>query len=287
MRTVYVKMDHYNVLRECKEDEQHLPRNIDPRVDPFIVPLITALAKKRPAWRYVTKGFGDLSADGSHYHFNRFTIMEGDEELGEIWKSRNWRTGESRYAMENPRLRLKRNRGNCNETKDLKKAVKTITENMFARTLPEVMDQSARDARQKVQSVSYSAQRDHRYLRDRMMGDIMAFVAANYDAFICTGASTLQDKEKLLDTYERAKEAEVIEAGVGKTGALVVERSGQLHVEYETDVGTYHSYTLDALPARLKEAVALLKLYEPGKLLDGVGIRTDDKTFYILNGAKS
>lgn len=286
MRKIYIPTDTHNAFRECNEDEQHLPRNTDPRVHDFLKPLFDALSKKNPAWRYVSTGWGDLDQTGSFYLFKRFTIMDGDEELGEVWATKNWRTGENRYAMENYRLRATRNRGNCTETKDLKKATKLILSNMYARTLPELMRVEGDKAGSKARSAIYAIQREYTNTRDRMVPDIMAFVASNYDAFICTGSSTLQDKEKLLDTYERSQRAAAAADAIDKTGALVVERNGQFHVEYDRDKGTYHSHTLDTLPAHLKESIALLKLCATNAWMDDIGMRADAKTFYIIKGDK-
>lgn len=286
MRNIYIPMDVHNAFRECNEEDQHLPRNTDPRVHDFLKPLFDALSKKNPTWRYVSKGWGDLDTTGSFYLFKRFTIMDGDEELGEVWASKNWRTGENRYAFENHRLRAARNRGNCTETKDLKKATKLILSNMYARTLPELMRVEGDSASSKARTALYTIQREHRGIRERLLPDIMAFVASNYDAFICTGSSTLQDKEKLLDTYERSCQADVAERAIGSAGAVVVERNGQFHVEYDKDKGTYHSHTLDTLPVHLKESIALLKLCATNAWMDDIGMRADAKTFYIIKGDK-
>jgi hypothetical protein len=284
MRTIYIPMNAHNVFRECNEDEQHLPRNTNPRVYEFLRPLFNELSKKQPTWRYVTKSYGDLDPTSSFYLFKRFTIMDGDDELGEVWASKNWRTGENRYAFNNHRLQAARNRGSCNETKDLKKAVKFILSNMYAHTLPELMHNERRSAGGKVRSAIYALQREHRNTRDRLMPDIMAFVASRYDDFICTGSSTLRDKEQLLDTYERSCQADKAERAMSSDGILVVERGNQFHVELASNEGTFHSFVLEEMPAKLREAIALLKLYEPEKLLDGVGMRTGSKTFYIIKG---
>lgn len=285
MRKVHINMGVYNVFRECNEGEEGRLCNTDPRVHDTLKPLFTELSKKKPAWKYVCEGWGDMDPCGSYYLYKRFTIIEGDEELGEVWASKNWRTGEYRYAFDCHRLRASRNRGNCTETKDLKRAVKLITSNMYARTLPELMGAERRDADNKARNAIYAIQRDYRHMRDRLMPDIMAFVTSNYDEFMRTGSGKPHDKEDLLERYRRSQMADAAEADVGKNKVLVVERNGQFHVEYDDgEAGTFHSHTLDKLPPRLKEAIALLKLYEKDKLLDGVGIRTNDKTFYIFNG---
>lgn len=285
MRKIYIKMNVHNALKECDEGDEKLQRNCDPHVHDLLVPLFEALSKKQPTWTYVCRVYGDLHNSGSYYLYSRFTIMDGDEELGEVWASKNWRTGERRYAFDNPRLRSTRNRGSCTETKDLRKATNLILKNMYARTLPEVMTAERSKASSSVSNAIYNPQRDYRSLRERMIPDIMAFVEANWEAFEMTGSSTLDTKQQLRELYANAKRAEAADDLVTrKKTALVVERGNRLHVEHTSNPGTYHSYTLDELPAQLKQGVAVLKLCETGTLLDGVGVRTADKTFFILEG---
>jgi hypothetical protein len=286
MRKIYLKMDTYNTFHECDEGDEKHPRHSNTAVDPFMVPLLDLLAKKRPAWRYITSGLGDLGRDLRYYH-KSFTIMDGDEELGQIWKTTHWRTGETKYAIDCQRLKTKRYRGNHTETKDVRKAAKVITENMFARTLHEVMTAERSSAVNKTLSAVYNPQRDFRNIRERLMPDIIEFVINNYDVFEMTGASTLADKQKFLETYHYDKSSRVAEGAVGKTSALVVERGNLFHVEYAPEEGSYHTFTLDTLPIKLKEAVAVLKLCGLGELVDDIGVRTKDKTFFVLNGVEA
>lgn len=285
MRTVHIKMNVYNAFRECNEVDEGNLRNTDPQVHRLLIPLFVELSKKRPAWKYVCKGYGDMDPTGSFYLYNRFTIIEDDEELGTVWASKNWRTGEPRYAFDSPRLRAARSRGNCTETKDIKKATKLILANMYALTLPELMLKAANEARGKASTVLYAVDREYHNLRDRLLPNIMSFVMDNHEAFERYNTYSLKDKQDLRDKFAAAQRAAVSRWMVSnKEDVLVVERGGKLHVEYTNDPGVYHSYTLDELPARLKEAVAVLKLCEQDKLVDGIGIRTDTNTFLILNG---
>lgn len=285
MRKVYIKTNVHNALKECDEGEEQFQRNCDPHVHDLLVPLFEALSKKQPTWTYVCRGYGDLHNSGSYYLYSRFTIMDGDEELGEVWASKNWRTSEYRYTFDNPRLRAARNRGSWTETKDLRKATNLILKNMYARTLPEVMTAERGKASSLVSNAIYNPQREYRSLRERMIPDIMAFVEANWEAFEMTGSSTLDTKQQLRDFHASAKRAEAADDLITrKKTAIVVERGNGLHVEHTSNPGTYHSYTLDELPTQLKQGVAVLKLCETGVLLDGVGVRTADKTFFILEG---
>jgi hypothetical protein len=93
--------------------------------------------------------------------------MDSQQEIGEVWASRNWRTGEYRYAFDNHRLRAKRSRGSCTETKDMKKALKLILENMYARTLSELMDTTRKSATSKTNTAIYAIQRDFRIMRGK------------------------------------------------------------------------------------------------------------------------
>jgi hypothetical protein len=38
------------------------------------------------------------------------------------------------------------------------------------------------------------------------------------------------------------------------------------------------------MPPHFKQAVGMLKLVDEGVLVDGIGLRTDNNTFYVLTG---
>jgi hypothetical protein len=284
MRTILVKMDVHNAYRKCKEDEQHSPRNINPAVLPYLVPLFAELTKKRPTWTFVTDAYGDYISSRDCYEFNRFTIMDGDEPLGTVWGTKNWRTGENRFAFDSPRLRVSRSRGNCSETKDLKKAVKVITANMYTRTLPEILNEARKTAVDKLSSKSYDVQRRYRYATERLTEAMVAFAMDNWEAFKASVPDRKNDLDALVECRTNAEAMQVVERRKLQH-ALVVERSGKFHVEYASDpTGTSHTYTLLNLPSALREAVGVLKLVEDNTLVEDIGLRANASTFIAFNG---
>jgi len=285
MRKILVKMDTHNVFKECEEGEEGNLRNSDARVHDFLMPLFDELAKKRPTWTYVAKGWGDLSNSGTFYYYGRFTIMDGGQEIGEVWASKNWRTGENKYAFNNHRLQTTRRRGNCAETKDLKKAVKLILANMYALTTAELMDTTRSKATNKARNTIYNIQRDFRNQRDKLLPNMEAFILDNWEAFEKHNTYSLTDKQRFKEGYaSAAKATEAEQLLVNNKYALVVDVGDQIHVEHSAQQGAIHSYTLDGLPLHIKQGVAILKLCDVDTLLDGVGVRTGDTTYIVFDG---
>lgn len=288
MAKTLVKMDQYNAFRQCQQEDAHLPRNTDARVDMFIAPLLAELSKKRPAWQFVSDRFGDLSPDGTHYTYSRFTIMEDGEELGWVDKDKDWRSGGYKYKFDGPRLRAGRSRAKAQVTKDLKKAVKAIAANIYALTLTERMSIARKEANSKTDKAVYPIQRDYRQCRDVLSASMVSFVLDNWEAF---SAYTMPDpateraRDTLRDRYERLLAAEAAESAKRNgLGAVVVEQGNAIYVEYDNKQGQFHHTTVDKLPDNLKLGVAMLKLVEPETMVDYVGVRVDAKTYYVFSG---
>ena len=288
MAKTLVKMDQYNTFRQCQQEDAHLPRNAAARVDTFIAPLLAELSKKRPAWQFVSSGWGDLSNCGTHYSYHRFTIMEDGEELGWVDKDKDWRSGGYKYEFDGPRLRASRTRAKAQVTKDLKKAVKTILGGIYALTLTERMSIARKEANSKTDKAVYPIQRDYRQCRDVLSASMVSFVLDNWEAF---SAYTMPDpateraRDTLRDRYERLLAAEAAESAKRNgLGAVVVERGNAMYVEYDNKQGQFHHTTVDKLPDNLKLGVAMLKLVEPETMVDYVGVRVDAKTYYVFSG---
>jgi len=286
MRNVQIKMNVYNAYHTYDEGQEEHTRNKDPRVHTQLAPLFAELAKKRPTWKFMSKGYGDIdSENGAFYYYKRFTIMEGSEELGEVWADRNWRTNEPRYAFDNARLKDARLRGNCTETKDMKKAVKLILANMYARTVAEVMAHAQRLANGKARDAIGVIQREHYKAQGRIHSEMEAFVVANQKVFEAQFRSSTVDIKQYVESYERQKHAAAVDAALKNNKfAVVAEHNDQFHIEYAGGNGTFYSCTLDDMPAHLKQAVAILKLVGNDTLVDGIGVAAGKKLFFVTKG---
>lgn len=288
MAKTLVKMDQYNAFRRCGVEEEHLLRNAEARVHKFMVPLLQALSKQRPAWQFVSDRFGDLSPDGTHYTYSRFTIMQDGEELGWVTRASSWRSGDDKYEFDGPRLRKKRNRGNSTQTKDLKKAVKAILADVYALTLSERVAAARKDCHATIDKLVWPIQRDFRGTRDTLGMSMAEFVLQHWDAFMQVPLPTKAHelaRDNLRARYERNQAAEVVEhAKRNQLGAVVIEHGTSVHVEYDKSEGTFHQYALETLPDSLKLGVAMLKLVEPETMVDNIGVRVDAKTYYVFSG---
>jgi hypothetical protein len=87
----------------------------------------------------------------------------------------------------------------------------------------------------------------------------------------------MRAKEAYRDLAESARVA----ADIGNAHhILLIERPRDIVIKPFD--GAAQSTSLDALSDHIKTSLALLKMTELDTLIDGVGVRTADDTFYIL-----
>jgi hypothetical protein len=285
-----INLGIHNVVKIVPERDVGMHRNTHARVDPFMATLIQELSRKRPTWEFRAKDFS--TQRGDLYYHARFALIDMGEEIGWIAKYINYRTGENSYEFDGHRLVKARRRNVATRTKDLKKAVRTITDNLYALTVEE----RALKARQEAHGVAGKHYSKHYYefrtKRDHLMDAMVAFTFAHWDAFTGSrlintplersAADILHEKHEVymgVNTIYNARET--------KTGATVFQW-GETYYVFHDEASSHEvrGFTLDALPDRIKSAVALLKLLEPDHYVAGVGSRVDSTTFYVVEGAK-
>lgn len=262
------------------------PRVTNGVVRPFMVPLIEALLRKHPTWQFVTRGYGTV-VGGACLH-SRFTILEHGDELGWVDREKHWRSGVESYVFDNHRLSAKRSRGAYTKTKDLKKALKLINENIYGLTLSERTKAFRSKAENIVSTHSYRVQRGYTENRTALADAMVAFVIKHWEEF---AAIPLTDKESgarqsLLDSLERYRGMLAIEQSrIHDRGAVLFNYGDQYYVQKDTatDQQAAGPFTLDYLSSTLKTALAMLRLVPVGEMVDYIGMRIEDNLFYVAD----
>lgn len=278
-----------NVFYGTAPDNVTTRRVTNGYVDPFMVPLIDALTRKHPTWQFVTRGYGE--PHGDDFFHKRFTIVEFGDELGWVDKDTNWRSGVRSYEFNGPRLSAKRDRGNSNKTKGLKKALKLINENIYGLTLFERTNKARSAVNGTISNLSYRMQNKYVHTRNEVADAMVEFAMKRWDEFM---AMPMTDKTAgarlmLLDTLERNKGMQSIsQSHQGDRGAIVFEAGGQFYTQGDdrTDQQCTGPYTLEQLPDVFKAGIGLLRLVPVGEMVDHIGVRVEENIYYVANALK-
>lgn len=283
---VRVPMDMPGVYKRCPDDATHLVRNTNPRVHPFMRPLIEELSKKHPLWEFVSESMGSPNSDSSFYIYSRFTIYEHGEELGWIDRTSYSRSGVESYAFNNERLNKKRQRGAYNTTKILKQAVKAINENMYGLTIPERLIQARSKTSSEVSSAVYMVNRNYDDVCAKLKAEMIQFTMARwaeFEALPLTGVKA-DARSKFLDIHERMEGAKPIrDANTHNGGVMVLELNGRFYVQPDSDKTQVFQFTLDELPEYMKMGIGMLRLMDVKGMVDHIGVRVDTNVYYLVN----
>lgn len=288
MVKILLPMDMHNVFRECEHEQQSNDRNARAKVADFMRPLIDVLTAKRPNWSFVagSGNYGDLQQNGD-YHYHRFRVMSGEEELGWIARDLNWRTGEHSYEFNSRLLDRKRTRGRSNRTKDLKKAAKQIIENFAELSYNEYSHAVAQLVGSFLANQYSRTMYRNRSAIERVGTHMMAFLQPQWEKFL----ATLPDESRTLastmpDLVREAEEANTMyEMHKAKSTGAYVRLVGGKYVVKRIGSDDTHVYTQTTLPDDLRGPLGALKLVPDETIIDGIGARVQNDAFFIMSGA--
>lgn len=283
-RKVRIPMDVHNAFRECREVDQTSIRNTNARVDEFLVPLLTALSKKRPRWSFVATNSGNFNHALNACFYDNFTIMESDERLGQVWVETSWRNRDKKYAFDNARLRASRQRGNHTETKDVKKATKIILENVYALTGQEIMSSARSASKSQLQTHLYTYH--HKYgATKQALAPVLENLALDKPDVVKAFAPQVSDKiDTLLAQHVDVRMALRIQATMeDQKTTLLVERGGKVYAEPAKTPGQFTVLDINDLADHYKQVVGVLKLAPVGTLLPDLGFRAAEDTFVAFD----
>ena len=262
-------------------DPAALERAKDSIVHPFMVPLIEAIQHKRPHWEFHAKGFGNrgIGDEVNHVLHHTFDIYDNGEKLGYIEKDFN--RGSSVYTAGSHRINAKRQVGGRKKSKHLKVVTAEVLKEFYPRTLDELANDKYTTAVNVVQQVTYRDRRAHTANVQSLHESMVAYLTsggrwAEFEA--------AQDKPEMMrakEAYHRIAETARVASDVFKAdNILLIERPRDIVIKPAS--GPAQSTNLDALSDRIKTSLALLKMSEVNSIIEGVGVRTADDTFYIL-----
>lgn len=271
----YVPVDLPNIQVEVPLDAPDQTQSEGGRwvINPFMRPLVTALAMRHPEWRLVSHQRGG--------EIKTFHIYRGSECLGNI--SSGYRGYSQCYDIRSHRTEKALRRKSDVQTKDPKKAIKLAERYFVPRSLAERVEELAKPLRQGVYRHHQHTVRVYSAAYRSMAEFIEQEVVSNWEEVYKKLQKRGLPAGEPYDTFpEAAKEKEAAEAFYNlleaKQGVAVFVVDGKYAIKESADEGiAIH----DELPAKYKRAIGMLKLVEDNSLVPGTGFRHHENAYYI------
>ena len=281
----YVKIGNYtNLMAEIPKTRTE---SGPAKLCPFMEPLMTKLALTHPEWTIVGSQ-PRWHLNDEFFQVQKFTIYAGHEIVGRINRD-GWRDDGSDYKYEifNDRVRQTRERSGGMRTKDMKKALKAIDKFFFTTTDEERRFKAVSEMASHINSVTWGTQRALADVYNLLMPAMANYIVSNMDELRPVleergvGASTLDKLAAKLEPYNSM--VEVSTARANKTGTIVTIVKDRYMLMHDSDPTTHVIVTSQQMDPAMAGKIAILKVYDNDKdPLDGVGMRLNAHTFYVL-----
>jgi hypothetical protein len=213
------------------------------------------------------------------YHGGFFRILNGTEYLGTV------RVYDGKFEIKNHRIDKERTRKGGMVTKDPDKAFKIVCKYFSTKTKKERVSAVLLETGVWIKGEQYNTSTNFRMqltnlayaAKDYIMQDLEPYRAAakagGYDITKCSQVENL---------YARSSVATVMQAMFDKNLGSVITREGDGYLLSDPNGTEVLSIDDTLLPGPVREALGKLKLMEPRTMLEGVGVRVDADTFFVV-----
>lgn len=272
-----------NVVWEQDINREPLPSMVELIIHPEMVGLIDKLSRERPTWRF--KSAQNFYSASGVLRVTHFTMYDMDEELGTLYVDTHWRDHSLRYYFDNHRLEKARQRNVKNFTTKPEVAAKRILKAFHSRTPAERAAVATSEVRSAMASVVNDV--NHRYRRalGGIQDEINAYVLRHWDEVSATFADPARHASFPTLAADNLEAMSISKAmGDGRGVVVRIEHNGNYMVARPTANGhDINMFTDSTLPDHLRGGLGLLKLVAFGSMIDGVGYKRDDNSFFVMD----
>ena len=246
-------------------------------VAPAMVTFIDALRVKRPTWRF--KSTERLYATEGQ-ELRNFDVYDGNEELGRVWVERHWRTGETRYCLNNHRVEAGRVRGSGSFSTKVAVATKKVLDSFGVKSLDELAVDAAKKISHTLSTTHNNASHAYHRAKSKVTEALAAYIEANWETLkaYTTGCDHIDLRELRLH-YDATGDAYLLR---DREGNATVFMHGDQMVMQRPDKPS-RVVTFDDLTEKQRGSLGMLKLMEDKAFVAGVGMRVDRETFFLLD----
>jgi len=281
----YVTMHLPNVMAELYKDRAYGT----PVVHPYTAPFLDALVKKYPNWKFVGQvhRYSGASSSGDT-NISIFKVVEGNQTIGLITAEHHYKFNQ-RYAVTNKRIDRLRYRGSWTYTKDLKKAIKLVSDNFSSLTTEELLEAATSNVNSKLNDITGGPRRAYDGIVRDLNPRILNYAAAHWEE-VASSPIMAGISRQVLDSFP-AKHAAMLEAkafndsyyghnGIMSGVVVTVNNRGEYVVQDRLDKKVA-MFSPQDLPEGLKTKLGMLKLSDAGVHVPDVGVKADDSTFFV------
>jgi hypothetical protein len=266
------------------------PQDVHP-MDRFVIKnsgttdFINALLEVRPTWEFLC--LSPLRSSDGTRNCSHFDVYNNGERLGDITVKTKYIPREAQntweYCYDTPRLNAARERGSWTKSTKLNVAVKGVVKAFTPKSLMERIDDASTALRSRVGGIKLRATQNFNDLTKPISTALYEYVMDNWEVV----SSALADKgvetpKNVVEQYQRAKAAERLFKRYhtcGGAGATILLRGNDYIVVRDSGVEIKSG---EELPPIIRRHIGLLKLVDDGQMVEDVGVREDDKTFFVL-----
>jgi hypothetical protein len=250
-------------------------------VDGFLHPLIEKIAVKHPEWRFEIINFSTANRDEgqpTNIYASSFGIFYKRELLGEIFKSYNYRARESSYAISNERITNNMQRGSSTKTTKIDKALKIIEKSFGVASAQEMFDKQAINAHRSFGYAREGMGREATNIWTNEKKIFREFVLTHWDQFIDSLPS--HDVRKVASLPEKLLKYDIVDNmynNIDTMYRIVIKDSDYIVVRE----GKMSVVSSNELSETVRRNLGMLKLVKDNEVLENIGFRHDETTFFV------
>lgn len=246
-------------------------------VHPTMATFIDALRVKRPTWRFKST---ERVFDNEGQELRNFDVYDGDEQLGRVWTERHWRTGETRYGLNNHRVEASRQRGHGSFSTKVAVATKKVLDSFGVKSLDELAVDAAKKITGVLNGLYSNTSFTHASYKQKAMKALATYIEDNWDTLKAhtTGCDHI-DLRELREQHEAVAKAY---NSLRNDGCVTLFMHGDRMVMQRHDKPS-SVVTFNDLTEKQRASLGMLKLMEDKAFVADVGMRVDSETFLLLN----
>jgi hypothetical protein len=236
------------------------------------------IVRKHTTWKFVAANFYSSMRSANVYVASQFNIYCSGEYLGTVELEYHGRG--YKIAVRNDRIADERERGSSYRTEDVEKATTKIRRKFYPKGSAERVDEAVERAASKVREHASSIGNETYQKRRTFLSNAEAFVLA-HSAEYTTMFNLHKEAEALAKAQEEKDVVDVVhKAFLNGAGAIVLV-DGLLYI---VKVGKADAVTRSdsELSEDMRAKLGMLKLVEDGEIVSGVGLKVDEKTFFLV-----
>jgi hypothetical protein len=168
------------------------------------------------------------------------------------------------------------------KSKHLKVIIAEVLKEFYPLTIDELAIEKYKKAHNAAQQATYRDKRAHMNNVDLIRDSMLAYLTSGDRWAEFEAASDKPSVMQAKAAYHTLADNARVAAEIGSAPhTVLIERPRDIVAKRSDEPA--QSTSLDALSDHMKTSLALLKMTDLNTIIDGVGVRTADDTFYILD----